>query len=140
MKFSQILAGTVFVAGGLAAPAADPATVATNPPAKVFVPVPFQEPRDYIAGPSLFPSQVIIGFNSPVKKYDAQGWANYVLKKCKGYSATTSTVSYSALNSGTPHDRYWFGYCFRGGPTTVKNYQRDSASKVEGSYAYTIKK
>lgn len=41
-----------------------------------------------------------------------------------------------ATNSGdSPKERYWFGYAFRGPPTTEKNYDRDD--DVSDSIAYT---
>ncbi|KAH6886919.1 hypothetical protein B0T10DRAFT_490494 [Thelonectria olida] len=42
-----------------------------------------------------------------------------------------------AINSGTPKERAWFGYCFRGGATTPADYKRDPAGCVEDSVAYT---
>ncbi|KAK7754888.1 hypothetical protein SLS62_003202 [Diatrype stigma] len=93
-------------------------------------------PLNWVAGASLFPGNVIAGFNSELSQYDAQGWADYVLDQCKQYSACTSTVSYQATNSGSTGGRFWFGYVFRGGPTTAEDYVRETG--VEDSIVFTI--
>lgn len=51
-------------------------------------------------------------------------------------------VTYCCLanNVGSTGGRYWFGYVFRGGPTTPNDYVRDSdeEAEVEDSAVYTI--
>ncbi len=42
----------------------------------------------------------------------------------------------TATNSGSTGGRYWFGYLFRGGPTTSEDYERHDA--VEDSIVYTL--
>lgn len=45
-----------------------------------------------------------------------------------------------AINSGSTGGRYWFGHVFRGGATTVANYERDEEESdgVTDAIAYTI--
>lgn len=43
---------------------------------------------------------------------------------------------HKAINSGTPKKRFWFGYVFRGGPTSQKDYKRFKT--VQDSVAYTV--
>lgn len=57
------------------------------------------------------------------------------LKECVELELTSSSP-HLAINSGTPKDRYWFGYVFRGGPTTQSDYVR--VEGVQDSVAYTI--
>ena len=119
----------------------------------VFHPVPLPPPENWIAGPQLFPRQVIAGYNADYKDYNADTWAAYILEQAKGFSAATSCHSCSggrffftrfdvqdwldvipAINSGTPKDRYWFGYVFRGGHVSVADFQREEG--VEDSRAF----
>ncbi|PIG83977.1 hypothetical protein AARAC_008634 [Aspergillus arachidicola] len=97
------------------------------------------DPKNWVAGRRLFPANVIAGYNAAYDQYDAESWADYVLNKCYGYHDCTSTITFSAINSGTPKDRFWFGYVFRGGPTTPNDYKRDwnPLSAVEDSIAFT---
>ncbi|KAB8068488.1 hypothetical protein BDV29DRAFT_162350 [Aspergillus leporis] len=47
-----------------------------------------------------------------------------------------------AINSGSSlKDRFWFGYVFRGGPTTLEDYERDPEphAKAQGSIAFSLK-
>lgn len=53
------------------------------------------DPQNWIAASSLFPGDVIAGYNADYNKYDKESWANYILDQCKGFSACTSTISYS---------------------------------------------
>lgn len=53
-----------------------------------------EKPLNWVAGPRLFPGNVIAGFNAELPQYNAQGWADYVLDQCKQYSACTSTISF----------------------------------------------
>ena len=123
----------------------------------VFYPVPLPPPEDWLPGPQLFPRQVIAGYSADYKDYNADTWATYILEQAQGFAAATSCASFSgersfllrltsrfevqdwldvipAINSGTPKDRYWFGYVFRGGHVTVADFQREEG--VEGSRAY----
>ncbi|THU99530.1 hypothetical protein K435DRAFT_630891, partial [Dendrothele bispora CBS 962.96] len=68
---------------------------------------------DYIAGPTLFPGQVIAGYNAPNDAYTAETWAKYILDKAKSFDAAKSCCSFSAINSGSTGGRFWFGYVFR---------------------------
>ncbi|KAK2616547.1 hypothetical protein QQS21_000590 [Conoideocrella luteorostrata] len=93
------------------------------------------DPQNWLAGDRLFPSNVIASFNGEYDKYNKESWAEYVLAQCKGFEACTSSLSYSAINSGTPEERAWFGFAFRGGKTTVDDYKR--ADGVEDAVVYT---
>ncbi|GJC82521.1 hypothetical protein ColLi_05359 [Colletotrichum liriopes] len=96
--------------------------------------------QNWVAGGSLFPGQVIAGYHGELGNYTADTWSAYVLEKCKSYTACTSSMTYSAINSGSTGGRYWFGFAFRGGATTVADYERDEevGTAVADSKAYTI--
>jgi hypothetical protein len=115
------------------------------------------DPQDWSVGDRLFPAQVIAGYNDDYDKYTNETWAAYIVAKCRRQQACTSAISNSgktdsktvggvrpaaeahllvAINSGTPKDRYWFGYTFRGGATTAEDYER--VDGVEDSVVYTI--
>ncbi|KAH9903694.1 hypothetical protein F4778DRAFT_781079 [Xylariomycetidae sp. FL2044] len=105
-----------------------------------FVRVPLEPPLNYQPGDSLFPSRVMQGWNDAPEAHTAETWAAYVLSQCEGSEGCTSSVTFSAINSGSTGGRFWFGYAFWGGPTTVEDYRRDnsSESQVTDSIAYTI--
>lgn len=42
------------------------------------------------------------------------------------------------MNTGTPAQPFWFGYIFRGGPTTKKGYKKGTLG-VTNSVVYSIK-
>ncbi|WQF90297.1 hypothetical protein CDEST_15311 [Colletotrichum destructivum] len=109
-------------------------------PRSSFVQVPLPAPQNWAAGGSLFPGQIIAAYHADAKDYTADTWSAYVLEKCKGYTACTSSLSYSAINSGSTGGRFWFGFVFRGGATTVADYERveEAESGVTDSIAYTI--
>ncbi|KJX97050.1 hypothetical protein TI39_contig572g00008 [Zymoseptoria brevis] len=91
---------------------------------------------DWVAGDRLFPANVIEGYHDDYNNQTAESWSIHVLERCRAFEAGTSTITYSAINSGTPKDRYWFGYCFRGGRTTVADYVLTDG--VQDSIVYTI--
>ena len=125
-------------------------------PTATFKPVKLSEPLNWIAGPSLFPSQIIAGYNAPLDQYDAASWGEHVLSKCKEFSACTSAQvfqgafptgharrglgdranSFAATNSGSTGGRFWFGYVFRGGPTDESFYEREEG--VTDSAAWSM--
>ncbi|CAH0047307.1 unnamed protein product [Clonostachys solani] len=110
--------------------------VAAPTPRATFALVPLEDPQNWIAGDSLFPSNIIAGYHADYDAYNSESWSNYVLDKCKAYAQCTSSETFSGINSGTPKIRYWFGYVYRGGATTQANYER--VDGVEDSIAYTI--
>ncbi|KAK1995952.1 hypothetical protein LX36DRAFT_682706 [Colletotrichum falcatum] len=126
--------------GAVAAAASAAVSAAPLEPRASFVEVPLPAPLNWVAGRSLFPSQVIASYNAEIGDYTADTWAAYVLGKCKGFAACTSSMSFSGINSGSTGGRYWFGYVYRGGATTVSNYERDAAAEdgIGDSIAYTI--
>lgn len=97
-------------------------------------------------GPRLFPTNIITGYHANLTQYKKESWAQYVKGQCERFSACTSSITYSgkkimcpysilrfeksindcfvAVNLGTPPDRFWFGYAFRGGATTEADYAR----------------
>ncbi|KAH8884375.1 hypothetical protein GQ53DRAFT_880134 [Thozetella sp. PMI_491] len=101
-----------------------------------FTKVTLEEPLNWIAGRRLFPGNIIAGYHDDLDNYTASAWATYVLDQCKGYTACTSAEAFQATNSGSTGGRYWFGYVYRGGPTTIADYVRDEG--VTDSVAYTI--
>ncbi|KAF4580552.1 hypothetical protein EYR38_003151 [Pleurotus pulmonarius] len=88
----------------------------------------------YSAGRSLFPGRVMAGYNAELDKYDADSWASYIVEECKAFGGDTTAVSYSAINSGHTGGRFWFGYAFSGGDTTVADFEKDDA--VHGLRVY----
>ncbi|KHN94069.1 uncharacterized protein MAM_08078 [Metarhizium album ARSEF 1941] len=107
---------------------------ATAVTAEEFERLHLPSPQNWIAGSRLFPGSIIAGYNADYDKYDAKSWAQHVLTQCKGYEACTSSLSFSGINSGTPKERAWFGYVFRGGKTKESDFQR--ADDVEDSVVY----
>lgn len=49
----------------------------------------------YDAGPTLFPGNVIAGYDGKYKNYTSESFSQYVLSECKKYKACTSCISYS---------------------------------------------
>ncbi|KAK2037098.1 hypothetical protein LZ31DRAFT_547099 [Colletotrichum somersetense] len=134
MRLSSIL-GTVAAVASAAVSAAP-----LEPRAASFAKVSLPAPLNWVAGASLFPSQIIASYHAEIADYTADAWAAYVLDKCKSYTACTSSMTFSGINSGSTGGRYWFGYVFRGGVTTVDDYDRDDAEEdaIGDSIAYTI--
>ncbi|RDA90768.1 hypothetical protein CP533_3610 [Ophiocordyceps camponoti-saundersi (nom. inval.)] len=94
--------------------------------------------ENMIAGRRLFPGNVIAGYNADYGNYTADSWAQHVLDQCKNAftKSCDSTISYSAINSGTPKERAWFGYVFRGGKTSLSDYVR--ADGVRDTIIYVV--
>ncbi|OGM49853.1 hypothetical protein ABOM_001608 [Aspergillus bombycis] len=107
---------------------------------KHLVRLPLPPPDNWVAGPRLFPGEVIAGFHAHIDEHDAKGWREYVNQQCEKFHDCTSTLSFSANNVGSTGGRYWFGYVFRGGPTTPDDYVRDwtARAQVKDSAAYTV--
>ncbi|KYK57923.1 hypothetical protein DCS_04936 [Drechmeria coniospora] len=132
MKFN-LAASFLLVASALSSPIAEANTAEVN-----FNRVELADPQNWVAGISLFPSQIIAGYNAELDAYTAEQWADHVLSQCKSFRACTSTISFAADNSGDTGGRYWYGYVFRGGPTTPSNYRRSPRGNVSDSAAYTV--
>ncbi|CAG9985042.1 unnamed protein product [Clonostachys byssicola] len=132
MRIQTIYSQLLLVVSAIAAPT----------PRATFELVPLEDPQNWVAGNSLFPSNIIAGYHADYDAYDSQSWSSYVLEKCKAFAQCTSSETFSGMstpkriNSGTPKIRYWFGYVYRGGATTQANYER--VDGVEDSIAYTI--
>ncbi|KAE8350548.1 hypothetical protein BDV28DRAFT_150832 [Aspergillus coremiiformis] len=109
-------------------------------PVKHLVPVRLPPPENWIAGPRLFPRDIIAAYHAPHDEYDAPRWRAYVNRQCEHFAACTSTLAFSAINIGSTGGRYWFGYVFRGGPTNAHDYVRDwsSSAGVEESAAFSV--
>ena len=133
-------AAVAFVLAAASSALALPAPAADNA-AKVLVKVDLPAPGNWLATSSLFPGNLIASYHGDVDKYTASSWNAYVLEKCQGYKACTSTASYQGTNSGSTGGRYWFGEVYRGGPTTPANYERvtDPAFGITDSQMYTVK-
>lgn len=84
MQFSLALTAAILAATGMA-----------QDQSRDFVQVELADPQNWIAGPSLFPGDVIAGYHADMDQYDTDSWAEYVLEKCKGQNACDSTSSYS---------------------------------------------
>ncbi|KAE8312078.1 hypothetical protein BDV41DRAFT_577918 [Aspergillus transmontanensis] len=105
-----------------------------------YFPVDLPPPDNWIAGPRIFPSQVLPngGFHADYDKYNADTWAEYVNSQCENLDGR-STISFAAINSGSsPKCLFWFGYCF-GVSSTPDDYKRDinPQNAVQGSRAFT---
>ena len=61
----------------------------------VFHPVSLVQPDNWIAGPRLFPSQVIAGYSADYEDYNVGTWAAYILEQAQGFDAATSCISFS---------------------------------------------
>ncbi|KAK1596070.1 uncharacterized protein LY79DRAFT_667560 [Colletotrichum navitas] len=134
MRFESILATVAAVASaGVSAAPLEPRNA-------TFVKVALPSPLNWVAGAPLFPSQVIASYHAELGDYTSDTWAAYVLEKCKTYTACTSSMTFSGINSGSTGGRYWFGYVFRGGATTLDDYDRDDEAEdaIGDSVAYTI--
>ncbi|GAB1198174.1 hypothetical protein APSETT444_007482 [Aspergillus pseudonomiae] len=133
MKASNVLAGSLLPIIGLCYPVYPQQE-------KHLVRVPLPPPDNWVAGPRLFPGEVIAGYHASIFEHDAKGWREYINEKCEEFHECTSTISLSANNVGSTGGRYWFGYVFRGRPTTPDDYVRDWTAKAEvkDSAAYTI--
>ncbi|VUC32282.1 unnamed protein product [Clonostachys rosea] len=127
LSLSTILPGALFAMEALAEPTTDK-----------YIRVLLEEPQKWVAGSRLFPGNVIAGYNAGLGDYNAESWSNYVFEKCKSFDQCTSSLAFSAINSGTPKTEALFGYVFRGGPTTQKDYKR--VEGVKNSVAYSIVK
>ncbi|KAI9151733.1 Phosphotransferase [Paramyrothecium foliicola] len=100
-------------------------------------PIQLDYPLNWQAGPRLFPGNVIAGYNDDYDNWDAESWAGHIVGECDQFERATSTHSFSAINSGSgDQNRYWFGYCYAGGPTTQWDYVR--GDDVEGSIVYNL--
>lgn len=64
-----------------------------------FTQVALTPPLDWVAGNSLFPSQVIAGYNAPLDEYTAAEWSAHILEECKGFPACTSAGGFQGMIS-----------------------------------------
>lgn len=79
--------------------------VAATAAALNFTQVALTPPLDWIAGPSLFPSQIIAGYNAPLDDYTAADWSAHILDACKSFSACTSADGFQGMFSLIPGRR-----------------------------------
>ncbi|PFH57842.1 hypothetical protein XA68_14495 [Ophiocordyceps unilateralis] len=98
----------------------------------------FSGQDNMVAGKRLFPGNVVAGYNADYGNYTSDTWAGYILDQCKTVykEACDSTISFSAINSGTPKYRAWFGYVFRGGITTPADYVESEG--VQDTVVYVV--
>ncbi|KIJ24695.1 hypothetical protein M422DRAFT_194387 [Sphaerobolus stellatus SS14] len=91
---------------------------------------------DYIAGPRYFPSNVISGYNAPYHEYTAESWVVYMKQQVEQFAGADVMTAYSAINSGTPKERVWFGYVYRGGHANPGDFK--PAKDVKDAHAYNV--
>ncbi|KAF7185701.1 hypothetical protein HII31_12932 [Pseudocercospora fuligena] len=94
------------------------------------------DPQNWNAGKSLFPGRVMAGYHEDYEKFTKDSWSKYMLQKCQESEGCGSADAYSAINSGTPKVRVWFGYTYSGGATTEKDFVRGPG--VEDSVVWTM--
>lgn len=87
MKLASIFAVAIGASAGVSA--------APLEPRASFVKVPLPEPLNWVAGRSLFPGNIIAGYSAGEGEYTAETWSAYILAKCQGYAACTSSITYS---------------------------------------------
>lgn len=73
--------------------------VAATAAALNFTQVALTPPLNWIAGSSLFPSQIIAGYNAELAEYSAEEWSAYLLDTCKTFSACTSVDGFQGMSS-----------------------------------------
>lgn len=73
--------------------------VAATAAALNFTQVLLTPPLNWIAGTSLFPSQIIAGYNADVSEYTAEEWSAYMLDACQGFTACTSVDGFQGMFS-----------------------------------------
>lgn len=73
--------------------------VAATAAALNFTQVALTPPLNWIAGNSLFPSQIIAGYNAESAEYTAEEWSAYILDACKSYAACTSADGFQGMFS-----------------------------------------
>lgn len=66
-----------------------------------FTQVALTPPLDWIAGSSLFPSQIIAGYNAPLDEYTAEEWSAHILDACQSFEACTSADGFQGMFSIT---------------------------------------
>lgn len=64
-----------------------------------FTQVALTPPLDWIAGSSLFPSQIIAGYNAPLDEYTAEEWSAHILDACQSFEACTSADGFQGMFS-----------------------------------------
>lgn len=77
--------------------------VAATAAALNFTQVALTPPLNWIAGSSLFPSQIIAGYNAELAEYTAEEWSAYLLDTCKTFSACTSVDGFQGVSSDNCH-------------------------------------
>lgn len=66
-----------------------------------FTQVALTPPLDWIAGSSLFPAQIIAGYNAPLDEYTAEEWSAHILDACQSFEACTSADGFQGMFSIT---------------------------------------
>jgi hypothetical protein len=74
--------------------------------ATIFEPVNLTPPLNWLAGPGLFPGNVIAGYNADLTEYDATSWGAHILEACAGFTACTSALAYQGTYY--PERQDWF--------------------------------
>jgi hypothetical protein len=71
--------------------------VAATAAALNFTQVALTPPLNWIAGNSLFPSQIIAGYNAELAEYTAEEWSAHMLDACEGFEACTSVDGFQGM-------------------------------------------
>ncbi|UNI18353.1 hypothetical protein JDV02_004626 [Purpureocillium takamizusanense] len=98
-----------------------------------FVRIDLADPQNWFAKP-LLTGRIISGFSEVYNQSNADAWANSILDKCKANDLCTSCISLSADNNGD--GRKWYGYLFKGKPTSAADYER-MPGKLQDSVIHT---
>ncbi|PHH65575.1 hypothetical protein CDD81_2010 [Ophiocordyceps australis] len=135
MKATTIFSIAMAAQAATAAPMADN-TMAVD---GEFKRLDLAEPLNWISGETLLPGRVMRGFHGDEHQYDAESWAQYILENCINTPGCKSTISFSAINSGSVGGRYWFGYTFSKA-ATPDDYKRSTEKQygVQASIAYSL--
>lgn len=63
-----------------------------------FTQVVLTPPLNWIAGSSLFPSQIIAGYNADVSEYTADEWSAYMLDACQSFTDCMSVDGFQGMS------------------------------------------
>jgi len=82
--------------------------------------LPIPIPSNSVAGPKLFPSRVLSGFQQDLESEIP--FQAFMIDKALSTPAATVVYWCIANNSGSTGGRYWFGYLFGGGRASPSDF------------------
>jgi len=98
-------------------------------------PVPI--PHNSMAGPTIFPSRVLYGYNQPATSQIS--FPALMISKALSTPQATAVYWCLANNSGSTGGRYWFGYLFIGGPVCASDFVAGPPeAHVESAQAFNV--